>query len=123
MYGYTIGILHYYIFVTSTVSEPVGTREAKNTTTYQMSTLLPLLVITRATTTTTTPTFDDIPWEVLTQHIIPFIGSHQYCFVASVNQKFHTAYVKVFPRKLTYYNVSTVQHAKFCVEMSAFHRM
>jgi hypothetical protein len=60
----------------------------------------------------TTPTLEDIPSELFIQHILPYVGDHQYCFVAAVNHNFHTAYVTAFPKKVTRFNVSTIEHAK-----------
>jgi hypothetical protein len=62
----------------------------------------------------TTPTLEDIPSELFIQHILPFVGRHQYRFVAAVNRNFHTAYVTAFPKKVTCFNVSTIEHAKIC---------
>jgi hypothetical protein len=62
----------------------------------------------------TTPTFDDIPSEVFIQYILPFVGRHQYRFVAAVDRYFHTAYVAAFPEKVTCYDASTIEHAKIC---------
>jgi hypothetical protein len=64
----------------------------------------------------TTPTLEDIPSELFIRHILPFVGHRQYRFVAAVNRNFHTAYVTVFPKKLTCVNVSTIEHAKICFD-------
>jgi hypothetical protein len=64
----------------------------------------------------TTPTLEDIPSELFIQHILPFVGDHQYRFVAAVNRNFHTAYVTAFPKKVTHNNVSTIEHAKICFD-------
>jgi hypothetical protein len=64
--------------------------------------------------TATTTTLEDIPSEVFIQYILPFVGRHQYRFVAAVNRNFHTAYVTAFPKKMTRFNLSTMEHAKIC---------
>jgi hypothetical protein len=64
----------------------------------------------------TTPTLGDIPSELFIQYILPFVGRHQYRFVAAVNHNFHNFYVTVFPKKWTHYNVSTIEHAKICYD-------
>jgi hypothetical protein len=64
--------------------------------------------------TTQIPTLEDIPSELFIRHILPFVGRHQYRFVAAVNRNFHTAYVTAFPKKVTRVNVSTIEHAKIC---------
>jgi hypothetical protein len=64
----------------------------------------------------TTPTLEDIPSELFIQYILPFVGDHQYRFVAAVNRNFHTAYVAAFPIKETRFNVSTIEHAKICFD-------
>jgi hypothetical protein len=66
--------------------------------------------------TTQISTLEDIPSELFIQYILPFVGRHQYRFVAAVNRNFHTAYVTAFPEKLTFYNVSTIEHAKICYD-------
>jgi hypothetical protein len=51
------------------------------------------------------------------QRIISFVGPNQYRFVAEVNHDFKAAYCYIFPDdKRTYYNASTVNHAKSCYE-------
>jgi alpha-N-acetylglucosamine transferase len=69
-----------------------------------------------STTTTIPTTFDDIPSELLIQYILPFVGRHQYRFVATVDHNFHTAYSTVFPEKVTHFNVSTIEHVKTCFD-------
>jgi hypothetical protein len=69
-----------------------------------------------AATAATATTFDDIPSELFIQYILPFVGRHQYRFVAAVNHNFHTAYVTAFPKKVTRFNVSTIEHAKICFD-------
>jgi hypothetical protein len=64
----------------------------------------------------TKPTLEDIPSELFIQYILPFVGRHQYRFVAAVNRNFHTAYVTAFPKKVTRFNVSTIEHAKICFD-------
>jgi hypothetical protein len=64
----------------------------------------------------TKPTLEDIPSELFIQYILPFVGRHQYRFVAAVNRNFHTAYVAVFTKKVTRFNVSTIEHAKICCD-------
>jgi hypothetical protein len=64
----------------------------------------------------TTPTLEDIPSELFIQHIVPFVGCHQYRFVAAVNRNLHTAYVTVFPKKVTRFNLSTTEDAKICFD-------
>jgi hypothetical protein len=75
----------------------------------------------------TKPTLEDIPSELFIQQILPFVGRHQYRFVAAVNRSFHTAYLTSFPKKVTRFNVSTIEHAKICfdhcVEISSFYSM
>jgi hypothetical protein len=64
----------------------------------------------------TTPTLEDIPLELFIQYILPFVGRHQYRFVAGVNHNFHTAYLTVFPKKVTRFKLSTMEHAKICFD-------
>jgi hypothetical protein len=71
---------------------------------------------TVAKETTQITTLEDIPSELFIRHILPFVGRRQYRFVAAVNHNFHTAYVTVFPGKLTCINVSTIEHAKICFD-------
>jgi hypothetical protein len=58
----------------------------------------------------------DLPDEVLLRNIIPFIGDYQYRFVGLVNHDLHDAYVKVYPKKQTYYSTLTKEHIKICYE-------
>jgi hypothetical protein len=64
----------------------------------------------------TTLTLENIPSALFIQHILPFVGQHQYRFVATVNHNFHTAYLSMFPKKVTRLNVSTMEHAKICFD-------
>jgi hypothetical protein len=43
---------------------------------------------------------EEIPLDLLANHIFPFVGSHQYRFVGAVCQNFQTTYLDVFPKKL-----------------------
>jgi hypothetical protein len=74
------------------------------------------LLSTATKETTKIPTLGDIPSELFIRHILPFVGDHQYRFVAAVNRNFHTAYVTIFPKKVTRFNVSTIEHAKICFD-------
>jgi hypothetical protein len=64
----------------------------------------------------TTLTLENIPSALFIQHILSFVGQHQYRFVATVNHNFHTAYLSMFPKKVTRLNVSTTEHAKICFD-------
>jgi hypothetical protein len=46
--------------------------------------------------------------------ILAYVGDFQYLFVGSVNRSFETTYSSLYPSKSTYYNASTIGHAKFC---------
>jgi hypothetical protein len=71
----------------------------------------------------TTPTLEDLPSELFIHHILPFVGRHQYRFVAAVNRNFRAAYVTAFPKKVTCFNVSTIEHARICfLEMRHLHQ-
>jgi hypothetical protein len=74
------------------------------------------LLSTVSQETTQIPTLGDIPSELFIQYILPFVGDHQYRFVAAVNHNFHTAYVAAFPNKVTRFNVSTIEHVKICFD-------
>ena len=58
--------------------------------------------------------WNDIPLDVWSQHIFPFVGSHQYRFVGGVNKSFEEAYCKAFPEKTTKLYVSSLEHGKIC---------
>jgi hypothetical protein len=75
-----------------------------------------ILSSTIAKETTQIPTLENIPSELFIQYILPFVGRHQYLFVAAVNHHFHAAYLTVFPKKVTRFNVSTIEHAKICYD-------
>jgi hypothetical protein len=56
------------------------------------------------------------------KNIVSFIGEYQYRFVAAINKDFHIAYVQLYSNnKETYYNASTVEHAKICLESLSLH--
>lgn len=79
---------------------------------------------------------ESINLDILSGCIMPYVGSHQFRFVAGVNRSFYTAYTTYtdvtdvqyyyknykcnnsdhVSRPWTYYNVSTTQHAKLCYE-------
>jgi hypothetical protein len=54
--------------------------------------------------------------ENVTHSILSFVGDHQYGFIASVNKNFRKVYATLYPKKETYYNVSTNELAKFCLD-------
>jgi Ankyrin repeats (many copies) len=60
--------------------------------------------------------FDDIPPDLFTNIVVPFVGDYQYRFVGMVNHTFHDAYVKVFPQKRTHFNAATMEHAVLCYQ-------
>jgi hypothetical protein len=39
---------------------------------------------------------DDLDVDILIRHVIPFVGTNQFRFVAGVNRKFHWAYTVAF---------------------------
>ena len=53
--------------------------------------------------------------DALVAEILTFVGPNQFRFVAAVNQKFYGAYLQHFPKKVTYLNASTPNHAKICL--------
>ena len=53
--------------------------------------------------------------DALVAEILTFVGPNQFRFVAGVNQKFYGAYLQHFPKKVTYLNASTPNHAKICL--------
>jgi hypothetical protein len=59
-------------------------------------------------------TLEHLPPDILSYNILSFVGENQYRFVGGVNHLFRNAYVAVFPKKVTSYNVLTIQHAKIC---------
>jgi hypothetical protein len=65
-----------------------------------------------------TPTLEEIPSELFIQYFLPFVGCHQYRFVAAVNHNFHSTYVTAFPETVTYFNLTTMEHAKICYDES-----
>jgi hypothetical protein len=59
---------------------------------------------------------NDVPLEVLMNFIVPYVGDHQFRYVAAVNRKFYAAYTSVYNERNTYYNLSSLDHAKLCYE-------
>jgi hypothetical protein len=66
--------------------------------------------------TTTISTIDHLNIDIWTDKIFPFVGDYQFRFVAGVHPTFYQAYSITFPKKQTYYNLSTLDHAKLCYE-------
>jgi hypothetical protein len=60
--------------------------------------------------------FSSLPSDVLKDRIFAFVGPFQYRFVGGVCRSFRDAYRTTFPSLTTYYNVSTMKHAKFCFQ-------
>jgi hypothetical protein len=52
--------------------------------------------------------------EFLLQNILHYVGDYQFQFLASVNRSFYEAYTTVYAQKQTYYNDTTMEHAKVC---------
>ena len=52
--------------------------------------------------------FDHIPPEVICEYILPFIGNHQYRFIASINRFFYNNYLVLYSDKTTTYDVATI---------------
>jgi hypothetical protein len=46
----------------------------------------------------------EFPFVLLSKHIFPFVGNHQYRFVGGVCQSFEKAYSSQFPEKATRFN-------------------
>jgi hypothetical protein len=61
-------------------------------------------------------TLEHLPPDIFSHNILSFIGANQYRFVGGVNHLFRNAYVALFPKKRTLYNVLTIQHAKICYD-------
>jgi hypothetical protein len=59
-------------------------------------------------------TLNDLPLDVLANHIFSFVGDYQYRFVGGVSRHFENAYRQTFPMKTTQYRMNTIQHAKLC---------
>jgi hypothetical protein len=79
---------------------------------------------------------DHINVDILSNCIMPYVGTHQFRFVAGVNRSLYQAYTTFTAKKIqqnppkssgcaflintdhkwTYYDVSTTQHAKICYE-------
>jgi hypothetical protein len=59
---------------------------------------------------------NDIPVDVLANHIFPFVGGDQYLFVGGVSRHYEEAYSATFPAKTTRYNMTTMKFAKICWE-------
>jgi hypothetical protein len=59
-------------------------------------------------------TFDNLE---LLQHILSYVGTYQYRFIAAVSTNFKAAYQNVFPNDTqTYINAATIEHARICFE-------
>lgn len=58
----------------------------------------------------------DLPFDLLANHIFSFVGDKQYRFVGGVCKTFEEAYRTKYPERTTKYNVSSIQHAKFCFD-------
>jgi ankyrin repeat protein len=52
--------------------------------------------------------------DFLLQHIVGYVGDHQFRFIAGISHNFYQAYTTVHSRKVTYYNVTSKELAKFC---------
>jgi hypothetical protein len=52
--------------------------------------------------------------EFLLQNIMHYVGDYQFQFLATVNRSFYQAYTTVFAQNQTYYNDTTMEHAKVC---------
>jgi Ankyrin repeats (many copies) len=64
---------------------------------------------------------DIISIEILKEYIMPYVGNHQFRFVAGVSRTFYEAYVTANTNNLveytvTEYNLSTMEHAKICYD-------
>jgi hypothetical protein len=56
--------------------------------------------------------------------ILSFVGHNQYRFVATINHKFHTIYLQLFPNnKRTHYNISTIEHTKISLEYTVLQNL
>jgi hypothetical protein len=55
--------------------------------------------------------FDDLPFDILTENILPLVGIHQYRFVGGVNRTFCEAYTTLFSKATSFTNVSTMEQA------------
>jgi hypothetical protein len=54
--------------------------------------------------------------DILAHYVVPYLPENQFLFAASVNHKFLFAYTDKYPKKVTYYNVDTIEHAKVCYD-------
>jgi hypothetical protein len=92
----------------STPPSTIGTTTAITTTTTTTTTCT-------STATTTTTVLEDVH---LLSRILSFVGTNQYRFVAAVCTDFKAVYHQLFPENTTttYYNASSVGHAKICIE-------
>ena len=52
----------------------------------------------------------------MAEHIFAFVGIHQYRFVGGACKRLEQADAKIYPEKVTYYNLTSMQHAKISYE-------
>jgi hypothetical protein len=58
----------------------------------------------------------DMPLDFWSNHVFPFVGNFQYRFVGGVCRTFQQAYTKLFPEKITAYNLSSFETWKICYD-------
>jgi hypothetical protein len=58
----------------------------------------------------------DVPLDIWSLSIFPFVGSHQYRFVGGVCRGFQQAYRQLYPEKVTKFNVSSYDLGKICFD-------
>jgi hypothetical protein len=51
---------------------------------------------------------NDLPLDLLADHIFAFVGGGQYFLVGGVSKSFEEAYGRRFPEKTTYCNLSSI---------------
>jgi hypothetical protein len=64
---------------------------------------------------------DRLSEDFLREHVFPFVGDHQYRFVAAVSSDFRRIYLDTFPSKTTLYDaLSTVAQADLCYDEGSY---
>lgn len=52
--------------------------------------------------------------DLLTRHVLPFVGENQYRFVGAVNRDFRNAYLAVFSPTTTFDQITSMEQAELC---------
>jgi hypothetical protein len=72
-------------------------------------------------TSTELATMDNLQNDIMISQILPFIGDGNYRYIGLVNRKIHQNYTTLYPTKTTYYNGSTIAHARLCFQSMGVH--